>query len=140
MKIDHSPITVCQRVLPRPNWDEYFLGVAYAVSARADCRRAKRAVVLVDCENRIISTGYNGAPPGGPSCLAGECPRGLSSDPSLPADYTTCVALHAEMNAVAWADRSRTRGATAYLVGGKPPCDMCAKLLEAAGVSRVVWR
>jgi dCMP deaminase len=128
----------------RPGWDDYFLEVARTIAARADCRRAQWGAVIVKA-NRIVSTGYNGAPAGGPSCLAGECPRGLlslSEVPSGHADYSDCVAVHAEQNAIAAATRADTEGATIYLrrydrQGGQP-CDMCAKLIAAAGVTRIV--
>jgi dCMP deaminase len=124
----------------RPDWDSYFLDIARAVAARADCRRAQHGCVLVDGERRIVSTGYNGSPHGGPSCLAGDCPRGLKSPDDVAhnhGDYSDCIALHAEQNAVAYADRSRTGGGTAYITGA--PCDMCGKVLMAAGVAVVRW-
>lgn len=123
----------------RPDWSEYFLGIARAVAARADCRRAQHGAVIVDRERRIISTGYNGSPPGGDSCLAGKCPRGLLSSEEiahLSPDYSNCIALHAEMNAIAYAGRD-TRGATIYITG--PPCDMCSKLIAAAGIRDIVY-
>lgn len=119
----------------RPSWDTYFLTIARAVAARADCRRAQHGAVITR-HNRIIATGYNGSPSGGASCLAGECPRGLLSGDELAhnsADYSNCVALHAEQNAIAYA---RERGDTIYITGA--PCDMCGKLIKAAGIGRVV--
>jgi dCMP deaminase len=127
--------------MTRPDWDTYFLNIAEAVATRADCRRAQHGAVIVK-NNRIISTGYNGSPPGGKSCLAGECPRGLLSQEQLAhlsADYTNCIALHAETNAVAFASGADTAGATIYIAGGHAPCDMCSKLLSAAGITRVVY-
>jgi len=125
----------------RPDWDSYFLGVAKAVAARADCRRAQLGAVIVDDHRRIVSTGYNGSPPGGKSCLEGECPRGLLSQEelaSLTPDYSNCIALHAETNAIAYADGLRTRGGTIY-ISCNAPCDMCSKLIAAAGIRKVVW-
>ncbi len=46
--------------LTRPTWDEYFLGIAAAVSQRADCRRRRVGAVLV-AQHRIVATGYNGS-------------------------------------------------------------------------------
>lgn len=120
----------------RPSWDDYFLSIARAVAARADCRRAQHGAVIVDRFRRIVSTGYNAAPAGGASCMAGECPRGLLSDDVLAhnhGDYVNCIALHAEQNAIAHADRSRCDGATIYVTGA--PCDMCGKLCTAAGLT-----
>jgi dCMP deaminase len=126
--------------MTRPDWDTYFAAIAVAVSARADCRRARHGCVIVDDQQRIVSTGYNGSPVGDErSCLAGDCPRGLMSTDEVrhnAADYSNCIALHAEANAVAYGDGARMRGGTAYITG--PPCDMCAKLLAAAGLTRIV--
>lgn len=118
----------------RPSWDVYFEDLAIAVSARADCRRRRVGCVIVDTDHRVIATGYNGAEPGGPSCLAGECPRGLSGAPRTE-DYSDCVAIHAEANALLFA-RGSCKGATAYVTA--KPCDGCAKLLRGAGVARVL--
>ncbi len=123
----------------RPNWDDYFLGIALAVSTRADCRRAQYGAVIVTPDRRIVATGYNGSPAGGLSCLAGQCPRGLVGGAHNRADYSDCIALHAEQNAVAHS-YGRTVGATIYINGPtpRPPCDMCAKLIAAAGITRTV--
>lgn len=129
----------------RPAWDAYFLGIARAVAARADCRRARFGAVIVDTHHRIVATGYNGSPPGGKSCLAGECPRGLKTFEEIGENvgsYNECIALHSEQNAIANSDAYRCRGGTLYLarMEGDPimPCPMCAKLILAAGITRVV--
>jgi dCMP deaminase len=130
----------------RLDWDAYFLAIAETVSARADCRRAHHGAVVVSKDRRIVSTGYNGTEPGGKSCLAGECPRGLATHQEIPGqlqgnmDYSTCIALHAEQNAIAYGDHREMMGGTIYIAGGKPPCDLCTKLIAAAGLVRTVWR
>lgn len=133
----------------RPDWDAYFLNIAKAIAWRADCRRAKFGAVIVDAEQRIKATGYNGAPRKGGSCLAGECPRGLLSRAEQPShfdgglgaqDFSNCISLHAEMNAVAYA--GHTPGGVIYIAALDRdhciPCDMCGKLIKAAGIERVV--
>jgi len=126
----------------RPRWNSYFMNVAKAVSERADCKRAKYGAVLVK-DKRIVACGYNGPPPGEISCLGGGCPRGNLTKEELPpnfANYENCVALHAEQNCIAYSNRDDCVGATMYLWGGMPPCDMCRKLLRAAGVATVVYQ
>lgn len=121
----------------RPEWDDYFLSVAKAVSSRADCTRRRVGCVVV-LDNRIISTGYNGAPASDPGCAsAGACPRGQLSYEALPKDssYHNCIAIHAEANALLYA-RTSCVGATAYVTDN--PCPDCAKLLRGAGITRIV--
>lgn len=147
----------------RPDWNEYFLGIASAVATRADCTRRKAGAVIVK-DHRIVSTGYNGAPAGQPGCLEGACPRGqhwlkYPDDDEVddigicacgnlwPCDsaatpgegtYDDCIAVHAEANAIIYADYDKARGATLYLVPGKP-CNGCLKLVRAAGIHKVIW-
>lgn len=132
----------------RPDWDGYFLTIAGAVALRADCQRAQIGCVLVDQHHRIVSTGYNGTPPGDRrSCQDGDCPRATLSveqQAHRSGGYENCINLHAEQNAIANA-KGDLRGCTAYIVslhhthGGwytvpVEPCPMCEKLCLAAGL------
>ncbi len=58
----------------RPDWDEYFMGIARVVASRSNCVKRKVAAV-VTADKRIISTGYNGTPRGTTNCNEGGCPR-----------------------------------------------------------------
>lgn len=114
----------------RPTWDEYFMGLAEAVAARSTCtRRAVGAVIVRD--RRILSTGYNGSPPGFPHCLDVGC---------LLVDGHCVRTIHAEMNAVVQAALHGVsiQGATVYCTSF--PCLHCAKVLIGAGIERVVYR
>lgn len=118
--------------MTRPNWTSYFLTIAEAVALRSDCERSKVGAVVVK-DRRIRSTGYNGAPAGKPGCES--CPRRTSG--VVPgSDYSNCVAVHAEANALLYCDRSDLIGATLYIT--REPCYACRKLIEGAGVSKVV--
>ncbi len=124
----------------RPDWQEYWLGIAKAVAARADCSRRKVGAVIVDANNRLVSSGYNGSPPGGPSCLAGQCPRGLSTvapGSSYDTGPGSCIALHAEQNAIIWASPERLKGATLYITDA--PCEGCQRLINGVGIVNVVY-
>ena len=47
----------------RDSWDEYFMKIAEIVKTRSTCLRREVGAVIVK-DNRIITTGYNGAPSG----------------------------------------------------------------------------
>lgn len=143
--------------MSRPNWDTYWLSVASTIASRADCSRRQVGCVIVDTRQRIVSTGYNGGKPKGPSCLAGECPRGKhypQGDACACGDqwpcpnavppgssYDTgpgaCIALHAEMNALLYAGRDKLEDATMYIT--HKPCDGCQKHIDATPIKTVLW-
>lgn len=123
----------------RPDWLDYFMGIARAVAARGECTRSQVGAVIVQ-ERRIVSTGYNGAPAGAPSCLDGACPRGLSDVAPLSsydAGPGACIALHAEQNAIMWADREDRLDATIFVT--RMPCPGCWRMLQGSGVRTAVW-
>lgn len=142
-----APINEMRRTMGlapiRPSWDEYFLEIAIAVAKRADCTRSKVGAVVVDVHKRVVGTGYNGAYPGGPSCLAGECPRGkMTNEQVAPGtSYDTgagaCIALHAEQNALLYSSRDSRMGGTLYIT--REPCDGCMRMLQGSGLARVAW-
>lgn len=123
----------------RPSWDNYYLDIAKAVSARGDCIRAQHGAVIVK-DHKIVSTGYNGTPAGDErSCGAtGQCPRALdSSSEHSKGQYDLCWSTHAESNALLRASWSDLQKATIYITG--QPCPGCSKLIASSGVSRVIW-
>lgn len=132
----HVTEYVKQKRGARPPWDLYFLDIATTVSARADCSRAQHGAVIAK-DNRIVSTGYNGAPAGKPGCLSDRsCPRAKSEVPSL-SGYDNCISVHAEANALLYADRDKCEGAILYVTG--KPCAWCERLMEGAGISKCLY-
>lgn len=121
----------------RPDWHDYFLNLACVVSQRADCTRRRVGAVVVDQDHRIVATGYNGAEPGGPSCLLGQCPRANADNVVANRDYDNCVAVHAEANALLYAGVERATGCTLYIT--HEPCYSCWKLIKASRIKAVVW-
>lgn len=120
----------------RPDWDTYYLDIAKAVSKRGECSRRQVGAVIVR-EHTIVATGYNGYPPGDRSCLEGHCPRANSqAKPGSGYANSGCGAIHAECNAIIRAGRERCLGATIYVTA--KPCVLCAPLIKAAGITRVV--
>lgn len=123
----------------RPGWDEWGLWLAAAVSLRGDCLRRRVGAVLLDSHHRIVGAGYNGSPPGGPSCLAGGCPRafsGVGPGSSYDTGPGRCIALHAEFNAIVDAGLRLVRGTTMYVT--ETPCVGCDRLIQGSGIEKVV--
>jgi dCMP deaminase len=124
----------------RPTWDAWGLSLAAAVAIRADCSRRQVGAVLMTPDNTVVATGYNGAPPGAKGCLAGGCPR-AASDAAPGSSYDTgpgtCIAIHAEINALLRASWAEQKWATLYITDA--PCDGCWRIIKGSQVARVVW-
>lgn len=124
--------------------DEYYLGIALAVAKRSRCLKKRYGAVIVN-NDEIISTGYNDTCRKEAHCIT--CTKvGCNKD---MAEYETCPAVHAEMNAIISASRKEMIGSTLYLAGllaGEEyfeldevyPCEICLRLIKNAGIDKVV--
>lgn len=122
------------------------------MAQRSLCVRDKVGAVIVDANNRIVATGYNGPPTGwmhgGDPCtkwchrarsstitsLVIEGVEQLKSQPLNPT-YDDCPSLHAEANALSVCDRSVRVGGTIYVTSHC--CMNCAKLIANSGLTTV---
>lgn len=119
--------------------DNYYLNIAKAVAARSTCLRRQYGAVIV-ADDEIIATGYNGE---ANCCDVGRC---YCKEHSTPIDahaarHGTCVAVHAEQNAII----SAPRRATLYLAClddsiDPAPCNICDRMIKNAGITRVVTK
>lgn len=127
-----------RRGFMRPSWDEYFMDIAELVRTRSTCLRRKVGAVIVK-DNRILTTGYNGAPPGAKHCEEVGCLRQTMGIPSGERQEL-CRALHGEQNAVIQAAKYgiSIEGASIYTT--TYPCVICAKILIGAGIKRIVYK
>ena len=121
----------------RPSWDEYFMGLADAVSKRATCDRGRAGCVIVR-DRQILVTGYVGSPKGLPHCddVGHLFKKIINEDGS---QSTHCVrTVHAEQNAICQAARRgiALEGGTIYV--RMTPCRTCAMLIINCGIERVV--
>lgn len=127
----------------RPNWEEYFLKFAELASTRSVCERSKCGAVIVK-DNRIIATGYNGAPSGQPNCAdIGWCYRNENSIKSgTSPELCRAAGCHSENNAIANAARHNggCQGATMYVYGNTSICTQCKGQIANAGITNVVYR
>lgn len=143
----------------RPSRNEVLMQVAEVIATRGTCDRNQVGAVIAR-EGRILSVGYNGAPPGLPHCddnAHGWAPfveeafrrEGMKSwhvtdvdrnANELLAENGCRNATHAEANALAFAARHGIPTEEAQLFVTVSPCDNCARLLIAAGVTSVYYK
>jgi len=106
------------------------MSIAKIVATRSTCDRLRAGAVLIK-NKRIISTGYNGAPPGMAHC---DGPAGHKMEEGH------CVrTVHAEENCILQAAALggvSTAGSTLYTTYA--PCYHCFKKLAVGGVKRIV--
>jgi len=119
------------------SWVEVWLEVAQVISQRSRCSRAQIGAVIVNQDQRVISTGYNGAAASYPT--TGDCTNWCEraqGKTGLGSSYEGCPSIHAEANALLYVDRSAVHGATMYITA--PPCMNCAKLISNSGVTELI--
>jgi len=104
---------------------DYYIALAHSIAERSTCVRAKVGAVLVK-DDRILSTGFNGAPKHLTHCTQESCVV-------VHAHCIRCV--HAETNALLFADR--VQGTIFYITHA--PCLFCCQHLINAGVSMVYF-
>lgn len=110
-------------------WDRRFLEMERLVSTWSKDPSTKVGCVVVDCDNRVRSIGYNGFPPG-----VDDTPERYNDRPTK-----YMFIEHADRNAIYSATRFGTSlmGCTMYLPG--PPCHDCMRGIIQAGITRVVF-
>ena len=116
------------------------MNLAWQVALRGTCPRASVGAVIVR-DDRVISMGYNGAPPGESHCDVVGCeePIEASADGTRFPGSGCQRAVHAELNAISWAARAgvATEGATMYCTHA--PCRTCAQAILSAGIIGLVY-
>lgn len=120
----------------RPDWDEYFLGIAQLVSKRSTCLRRKVGALVVK-DRRILATGYNGTPSGIRHCFDVGCLREKLKVPSGER-HELCRGLHAEQNVLLQASLHGVSLRDGVLYVTNQPCIICAKMIINAGIKEVV--
>jgi dCMP deaminase len=134
----------------RPTVDEWAMNLAFITASRGTCYRRKVGCVLLDGDNHVLSTGYNGVAAGLPHCNESDESLYETFDDVLnhfPYVCTgacfksgegldECQAIHAEQNALLQCSDVRTIS-TCYVTTS--PCITCTKLLLNTGCQRIVF-
>ena len=112
-------------------WDDYFMGVALLAAERSKDPNTQVGACIVDDQNRILSTGYNGFPLG---CSDDEFPWGREGE-SVDTKYPYVV--HAELNAILNTRGKSLSGSRLYVA--LFPCNECAKAIIQSGIKEVIY-
>ncbi len=113
------------------SWDEYFMGVALLAAMRSKDPNTQVGACIVDGDNRILSTGYNGFPSG---CSDDVFPwerEGDYGETKYP------FVVHAELNAILNASGKNLTGSRIYVA--LFPCNECAKAIIQSGIREIVY-
>ncbi|MBQ0004332.1 MAG: dCMP deaminase family protein [Clostridiales bacterium] len=114
------------------SWDEYFMGVSVLAGKRSKDPNTQVGACIVDENNVILSTGYNGFPKG---CSDDVFPWDREAEKAEDTKYPYVV--HAELNAILNAGGKSLRGARIYVA--LFPCNECAKAIIQSGIREVVY-
>lgn len=108
----------------RPNWTNYFLGLAKVISQRSHDIHTQHGCVITDQNNRILGVGYNGFP------------KGLN-DQNLPTNRPDKYhwMVHSERNALSNCVIRPDNG-IAYVTG--QCCNDCIIALWQEGIKKVI--
>ena len=114
----------------RKSWTTYFMDIAQIVASRSTCDRAFVGCLIVNEDNRIVSTGYNGSIAGQPHC----------DDIGHTMRDGHCIAtIHSEMNALLYCAKEgiSVKGCRCFVTHF--PCLNCTKALIQAGIVAIYY-
>lgn len=108
----------------RPNWTDYFLGLAKVVAQRSHDIHTQHGCIITDKQNRILGVGYNGFPKG-------------MDDNTLPTSRPDKYhwMIHAERNALSNCVIRPDNG-IAYVTG--QCCNDCVMSLWQEGIRTII--
>lgn len=125
------------------NWDDYFMANAVLASKRSKDPQTQVGAVIVNEDNRIVGTGYNGLPN---KCSDDEFPWYKAKEVRHIAEWRNKMdpgfvkqtfVVHAEANAILNKNCADLKNTTLYTT--LFPCNECAKLLIQAGIKKIYY-
>ena len=113
------------------SWDEYFMGVALLAAERSKDPSTQVGACIVSTDNKIVSTGSNGAPRGydDDECMCWEREGNFL-------DTKYAYVCHAELNAILNSPHS-VNGCKIYVA--LFPCNECAKAIIQSGIKEIIY-
>ncbi|XP_039302061.1 deoxycytidylate deaminase isoform X4 [Solenopsis invicta] len=115
--------------MPDIDWDDYFMATAFLSAKRSKDPNTQVGACIVNNDNRIVGTGYNGMPNG--------CEFPWNRVPRTYIQSKHLYECHAEMNAIMNKYSSDLRNCTMYT--SIFPCNECAKIIIQSGIKEVIY-
>lgn len=115
------------------SWDEYFMSIAKITAGRSKDPNTQVGACIVSHDNRVLSTGYNGAPN---NFNDDDFPWDREGEPLETKYMYVC---HAEANAI-----DNYRGYKKEFEGARIyvdlfPCNECAKRIIQSGIKEIIY-
>lgn len=115
--------------MERINWNDYFMNIAENIARRSPCLSLQIGAVIT-CDNKILSTGYNGVPKSVKHCT--NCIKYSSH----------CFkAVHAEINAILQCNNVTINNESKLvLYTTLSPCIDCAKIILNTNIKTIYYK
>lgn len=117
--------------IKRQHWNQYFMKLAKLAAKRSTCDRANVGAVLVNKDNRIVATGYNGS-------VGRKTPHCSDVGHAMRDDH--CIAtLHAELNCISYCAKEGIPVKDCVIYVTHFPCLNCTKAIIQSGITKVYY-
>lgn len=115
----------------RQSWNHYFMNLAKLAAERSTCDRANVGAVIVNMDNRIVATGYNGS-------VGSKTPH-CDEIGHVMRDNHCIATIHAEINCLSYCAKEGipVKGCIVYVTHF--PCLNCTKALIQAGITKIYY-
>ncbi|MFB0918480.1 MAG: cytidine/deoxycytidylate deaminase family protein [Clostridiaceae bacterium] len=118
-------------VKKRQNWNQYFMNLARLAAERSTCDRANVGAIIVNKENRIVATGYNGS-------VGRKTPHCNEVGHAMRDDH--CIATqHAELNCISYCAKEGIPVRDSVIYVTHFPCLNCTKAIIQSGITKIYY-
>ncbi|UUM13195.1 cytidine/deoxycytidylate deaminase family protein [Clostridiaceae bacterium HFYG-1003] len=132
MQPSYEYVKSTKELKERQDWPHYFMNLARLAAERSTCDRANVGAIIVNKENRIVATGYNGS-------VGRKTPHCSEVGHAMRDGH--CIATqHAELNCISYCAKEGipVRDCTIYVTHF--PCLNCTKAIIQSGITKIYYK
>lgn len=131
MEKSYEYVKSTKPVKKRQNWNQYFMNLARLAAERSTCDRANVGAIIVNKENRIVATGYNGS-------VGRKTPHCNEVGHAMRDDH--CIATqHAELNCISYCAKEGIPVRDSVIYVTHFPCLNCTKAIIQSGITKIYY-